>query len=101
MYFRLYFKPERRPHPKRLFDIVNIELDSTDESSPAQCVIRMFRKSGKLTLEYIYSRPSIDGTYRIIMRREAKDYHASDLEVIQECNMQLIPMAYESPPDIN
>ena len=88
MYFRLYFKFEHRPHPKRIFDIVNVELeDMPPETSHVQFLIQRFRKSGKLTLEYIYSRPSVDGSYRVITHREPKDYFASELEAIQVCNI--------------
>ena len=94
MYFRVYFKPEQRPHPKRIFDIVNIDFDDLPpDTSPVQHLVQLFRKSGTLTLEYIYSRSSIDGSYRIITHREPKEYSASDLEAIQECNIRLVPIS--------
>jgi hypothetical protein len=93
MYFRLYFKPDRRPHPKRIFDIVHVEFeDMPAETSPEKLLIQLFRNSGKLTLEFVYSRPSIDGSYRIITHRELKDYFASDLETIQECDIGFVHM---------
>jgi hypothetical protein len=93
MYFRLYFKPDRRPHPKRIFDIVNVEFeDMPVDISPEKFLIQLFRQSGKLTLEFVYSRPSIDGSYRIITHHEPKDYLASDLETIQECDIGFVHM---------
>jgi hypothetical protein len=100
MYFRLYFKPDRRPHPKRIFDIVDVNVDPLPaETSPVQYLIQRFRKSGSLTLEYIYSRPSIDGTYRVITHREPKEYLTSDLEAIQECYIKLVPVIQQKPTD--
>ena len=100
MYFRLYFKPSRRPHPKRVFDIVDVELGPLPgEASPVKQLIQRFRNSGSMTLEYIYSRPSIDGTYRVITHREPKQYLASDLEAIQECYIKLVPIASRKPTD--
>lgn len=102
MYFRLYYKPDCRPHPKRIFDIVQCDITELPiDRTPVQHLINIFRASEKVTLYYLNTRASVDGTYRIITRKHPKEYSASQLDSIQECNIPLRASACERTLSLN